>query len=228
MAVKILIGGFKHETNTFSRLPTGLDAYRARGFHIGDAIVPAYGATRTEIAAFLDACKRHGWEPVCSVVGDATPSGLVTKEAFDTAAGHMLEAIERSGPIDAVLLQLHGAMVCEHTSDGEGSLLRIIREKVGPKVPIGVTLDLHANVTHAMAHHADVIVSYRTYPHIDTYEIATECADLIAAGTDIDYDGVSGPLEFVDAGEPSQASILILEFNAEGVLEVKGSVIGKV
>ena len=55
-----------------------------------------------------------------------------------------------------------------------------------------------------------------------------ECADLIAAGTDIDYDGVSGPLEFVDAGEPSQASILILEFNAEGVLEVKGSVIGKV
>jgi microcystin degradation protein MlrC len=180
MARKVLIGGFKHETNTFSRLPTGLDAYRARAFHVGDAIVEAYGATRTEIAAFLDACKRHGWQPVCSVVGDATPSGLVTKEAFDTVAGLMLEAIDKSGPIDAILLQLHGAMVCEHTPDGEGSLLRLIREKVGPRVPIGVTLDLHANVTHAMVHHADVIVSYRTYPHIDTYEIATECADLIA------------------------------------------------
>ncbi len=114
------------------------------------------------------------------MVGDATPSGFVTKEAFDTVAGLMLEAIDKGGPIDAILLQLHGAMVCEHTPDGEGSLLRVIRDKVGPKVPIGVTLDLHANVTHAMAHHADVMVSYRTYPHIDTYEIATECADLIA------------------------------------------------
>jgi ABC-type branched-subunit amino acid transport system substrate-binding protein len=56
----------------------------------------------------------------------------------------------------------------------------------------------------------------------------TECAELIAAGTDVDYDGVSGPLEFVDAGEPSEASILILEFDADGALQVVGSVLGKV
>lgn len=54
------------------------------------------------------------------------------------------------------------------------------------------------------------------------------CLELIQAGTDIDYDGVSGPLEFIDAGEPSQASILILEFNAEGVIEVAGAVEGSV
>ncbi|MEZ5816809.1 MAG: M81 family metallopeptidase [Hyphomicrobiaceae bacterium] len=180
MARKVLIGGFKHETNTFSRLLTGLDAYRSRSLHIGDAIAAAYRGTKTEIAAFLDACQRYGWQPVLSIVGDATPSGLVTKEAFDTFAGHMLDTLDKHGPVDAVLLQLHGAMVCEHTPDGEGSLLRAIRQKVGWSVPIGVTLDLHANVTHAMAHHADAIVSYRTYPHVDTYEIAVECADLIA------------------------------------------------
>ena len=180
MARKVLIGGFKHETNTFSRLLTGLDAYRARSLHMGDDIVRAYGTTRTEIAAFLDACKRHGWEPVCSIVGDATPSGLVTREAFETISGAMLDTLAKEGPVDAVLLQLHGAMVCEHTPDGEGTLLRLIRAKVGPDVPIGVTLDLHANVTHEMVHNADVIVSYRTYPHVDTYEIATECADLVA------------------------------------------------
>ncbi|MGE0766702.1 MAG: M81 family metallopeptidase [Hyphomicrobiaceae bacterium] len=180
MARKILIGGFKHETNTFSKLPTGLDAYKSRSFYIGDAIASAYAGTETEVCAFLDACTRHGWQPVLSIVGDATPSGLVTREAFDTFAGHMLAAIDREGPVDAVLLQLHGAMVCEHTPDGEGSLLRLIRQKVGLSVPIGVTLDLHANVTHAMAQNADVIVAYRTYPHIDLYEIATECSDLIA------------------------------------------------
>ena len=177
---KVLIGGFKHETNTYSRLPTGIDAYRSRGLHFGEDIVSAYGRTRTEIAAFLDACRRHDWQPVLSVVGDATPSGAVTQEAFDTIARHMIETIDREGPVDAVLLQLHGAMVCEHSPDGEGTLLRLVREKIGPGVPIGVTLDLHANVTHDMTHYADVIVSYRTSPHVDLDEIATECADLIA------------------------------------------------
>lgn len=180
MARKVLIGGFKHETNTFSRQPTTLQSYKSRAFYVGDAILPAYSGTQTEIAAFLDACTRHGWQPVLSIVGDATPAGYVSKEAFDTFAQHMLQAIDRDGPVDAVLLQLHGAMVCEHTPDGEGSLLRIIREKVGPGVPIGVTLDLHGNVTQEMAYNADVIVSYRTYPHIDLYETATECAELIA------------------------------------------------
>ena len=55
-----------------------------------------------------------------------------------------------------------------------------------------------------------------------------DCADLLANGADIDYDGVSGPLEFIDAGEPSIASILTLQFNAEGVLEVIGSVQGQI
>ena len=55
-----------------------------------------------------------------------------------------------------------------------------------------------------------------------------DCKKLIADGVDIDYDGISGPLEFVDAGEPSEASILILEFDADGALQVVGSVNGKI
>ena len=52
------------------------------------------------------------------------------------------------------------------------------------------------------------------------------CAELVAAGTDIDYDGLSGPLEFIDAGEPSEASILTLQVNGEGSIDVIGSVFG--
>lgn len=179
MAPHILIAGFKHETNTFSTLPTDLDAYRARALHFGDAIRPAYEGTNTEIAGFLDACGRYGWEPVLSVVADATPSGKVTKEAFDTITGAMLATIDKFGPLDAVLLQLHGAMVAEEHPDGESATLSLLRQKLGPDIPIGVTHDLHANVTDRTAELADVLVSYRTYPHVDQHETATKCAALI-------------------------------------------------
>lgn len=177
---RVLIAGFKHETNTFSKLPTDLEAYRARGLYFGGEVRSAFEGTNTEIAGFLDASEKNGWEPVLSVVGDATPSGKVTRDAFDIITGNILKVIDDGRPPDAILLQLHGAMVAEHEEDGEGALLSLIRDKVGRNVPIGVTLDLHANVTERMGALADVIVSYRTYPHIDQFETATKCAALIA------------------------------------------------
>lgn len=180
MITRVLIAGFKHETNTFCKLPTDLDAYRARGLYYGEEMRTALAGTNTEIAGFLDACERHGWEPVLTVAGDATPAGKVTREAFDEVSGHILKVIDEQGSPDAILLQLHGAMVGEDHEDGESALLSLIREKVGGDVPIGVTHDLHANVTDRTGALADVLVSYRTYPHIDQYKTATLCADLIA------------------------------------------------
>jgi len=179
MPRKILIAGFKHETNTFSRLPTTIADYGSRAVHRGAAIATAYSGTNTEVAAFLDGCKRHGWEPVLTVVADATPSGKLTRECYETFAGEIVEAARREKP-EAVLLNLHGAMVAEHQDDGEGELIARIRAVLGKGAVIGVTLDLHANVTQRMAENADILVSYRTYPHIDTYAIAVECVDLVA------------------------------------------------
>jgi len=180
MAPRVLIAGFKHETNTFSKLPTDLEAYRVRGLYFDDDMRSAFEGTNTEIAGFLKACEEHGWEPVLAVAGDATPSGTVTREAFETVTGHILQVIDEDGPPDAILLQLHGAMVAEHEDDGEGALLSLVRGRIGRDVPIGVTLDLHANVTERMASLSDVIVSYRTYPHIDQFETASKCAGLVA------------------------------------------------
>lgn len=180
MTRRVLIAGFKHETNTFSKLPTDLTAYRARALHYGDNIRTAYTGTNTEIAGFLDACKKYDWEPVLTVVADATPSGLVTREAYDEIAGCILKGIDEAGPLDAILLQLHGAMVAEGHEDAQGELLSQIRKRVGDDIPIGVTLDLHANITQEVADLATALVSYRTYPHIDQHETATKCADIIA------------------------------------------------
>ncbi len=181
MAPRVLIAGFKHETNTFSKLPTGLDAYRARALQFGeDEMRAAYTGTNTEIAGFIDACEGHGWDPVFAVAGDATPSGKVTAEAYDAIAGCIFKTIEEQGPLDAVLLQLHGALVAEGRNDAQADLLAGIRERAGDTIPVGVTLDLHANVSERLAALCTVLVSYRTYPHIDQHETATKCADLIA------------------------------------------------
>ncbi|MHA1165491.1 MAG: M81 family metallopeptidase [Alphaproteobacteria bacterium] len=180
MTKRVLIAGFKHETNTFSKLPTGLDAYRKRALYYGEDIRAAYTGTNTEIAGFLDACEKYDWEPVLSVVADATPSGLVTREAYDEITGCILKTIDDAGPFDAILLQLHGAMVAEGHEDAQGELLSQIRKRAGNDIPIGVTLDLHANITGQVAELSTILISYRTYPHIDQHETATKCADLIA------------------------------------------------
>lgn len=180
MTHRVLMAGFRHETNTFSVLPTDLAAFKARSLHRGAEIEPAYRGTQTEVAAFFDACPRHGWTPVPVLAADATPSGPVTREAFETFTNEILAALDAAAPLDALFLPLHGAMVTAHEEDGEGALLEAIRAKVGRALPIAVTLDLHANVTDKMAALADILVSYRTYPHVDQYAIATEALELLA------------------------------------------------
>jgi microcystin degradation protein MlrC len=176
---RILIAGFKHETNTFCRLPADMAAYRARALYLDGDVAKNLANTKTEIAGFLDFCKKEGWEVRHPVHANATPSGPVLPEMFDFVRDRILACIAADGPFDAALLCLHGAMVCEHTEDGEGELLTAIRAALGPDVPIAATLDLHANVTDRMAEQADIMIPYRTYPHIDQYEVATRAAELV-------------------------------------------------
>ena len=179
MTARILIAGFKHETHSFSRLPTTLDDYRARALLYGAELDQLRG-TATEIAGFLDACDEYGWEPVNAVFADATPSGKVSRDAFDHVSDCIVKTAQECGPIDGMLLCLHGAMVCEHELDGEGALLRRIRQELGRDLTIAATHDLHANVSDEFASWVDILVSYRTYPHIDQYEVARQAGELMA------------------------------------------------
>ncbi|MEK9753248.1 MAG: M81 family metallopeptidase [Rhodospirillaceae bacterium] len=176
---RVLVAGFKHETNTFCRLAADMAAYRARALYLDDAVAKNLAHTKTEIAGFLDFCKKEGWEVRHPIHANATPSGPVTQEMYDFVRDRILACIATDGPFDAALLCLHGAMVCEHTEDGEGELLTEIRTALGPDAPIAATLDLHANVTERMAEQADILIPYRTYPHIDQYEVATRAAELL-------------------------------------------------
>ncbi len=168
-----------HETNTFSQLPTTLDSYKARSLYYGSDVTKFMRGTKTEIAAFIDACERFGWHGTYPVFANATPSGKVTEETFEHITNVIVDALKDQGPFDAVCLALHGAMVCTHLDDGEGELIARVRAVVGSNIPIVVTLDLHANISDQMAELADIITIYKTYPHIDQYETANEAAALL-------------------------------------------------
>src|SRR5262245_5291356 len=179
MAYRVLIAGFMHETNTFSRLSTTLDDYRRRFLVEGEDMVPKFKGTRNEIGGFIDAVASHGWQPVYVVAANATPSGKLTKECWETIRDMIVNATRKAGKLDGICLSLHGAMVTETEDDAEGALLELLRGVVGPDVPIAATLDLHANATVRMAKNANALVSYRTYPHIDGYERAVQAAALV-------------------------------------------------
>jgi microcystin degradation protein MlrC len=94
----------------------------------------------------------------------------VTAEAFERITGELIGRLSAALPVDAVYLDLHGAMVSEPFEDGEGELLRRVRAVVGPEVPIGISLDYHSNVTPLMVETSDSLIGYRTYPHVDRIE----------------------------------------------------------
>lgn len=179
MAKRVLAARFMHETNTFSVVKTDLAAFRRREFHRDNEIPAAFRGTNSAFGATFEAADKYGWQLVHPVSTTATPSGLVTTEAFEAVVELIVRAAAEQGPIDGVLLHLHGAMVTEAHEDGEGVLLARLRAAIGPAVPVIVTLDLHANVTELMVEKSTALIAFRTYPHIDMYERAWQGADLL-------------------------------------------------
>ena len=112
MGHRILLGKFAHETNRFSSRPTDLNAFRAVMFHTGKDAEDRLRGTNSEIAGFLDIADVEGWTIVPTVAAVAGPSGLVTAAAERAISAEILVGCDH-GPIDGVLLALHGAMVTE-------------------------------------------------------------------------------------------------------------------
>lgn len=177
---RVVLAMMKHETNTFSPVPTDLARFSkgAERPPEGEAVLAAYRGTGSCIAGFIGAAEEAGAEIVPSIAANAPPSGPVETAAYEHVRDAILESV--AGGCDAILLDLHGAMVTERHEDGEGELLARIRE-IAPEVPIGVTLDMHANLYPAMVEHADVIAGYQTYPHIDYHETGVRAARPIFA-----------------------------------------------
>lgn len=170
---KWVIARFQHETNTFSPIPTPLEAFNPLWNQ--DAYQDQENA-RTAMGAFIQIAKSQNVQIVTPVCAFSNPSGTVGGKAYERVCNSIVDAIKQG--CDAVLLDLHGAMVSEFEVDGEGHLLKRIRS-IAPDIPIAVALDLHANVTPTMVENSDVMVSFKTYPHIDMYETGLHAGELL-------------------------------------------------
>src|SRR6202011_1627374 len=172
--MRLLIAMMKHETNTFSPVPTPLSRFRP--LH-GTAAIRRYRGAGTGLGAYLDLAEREGAEIVLPIAAGSPPSGPVEDSAYVHITEAICEAAARGG-FDGIMLDLHGAMVTESLEDGEGEFLKRLRA-IDPKTPIAVSLDMHANLYDAMIANATVITGYRTYPHIDTYETAKLAGEIL-------------------------------------------------
>jgi microcystin degradation protein MlrC len=175
---RFLLAMMKHETNTFSPVVTDLQRFRDWGLHEDEAVVTAYRGTNHPIAAYIDLAEEMGAEIISPVAAEAMPSGFVEQEAYRYLSDRILDAVKTKGPFDAILLDLHGAMVPRGGVDGEGPLLAAIR-RIAPKTPIGVTFDMHGNMTQETMDNADVVLCYKHYPHTDMAVTGKTCASII-------------------------------------------------
>lgn len=181
--MRIIVAGFEHETNTFAASKAGMAAFRAGGgwpgMVSGEAMFAALENTNIPASGFIAAARQHGHDVVPATWCAASPSAHVTRDAYETITSLILQQIHDALPVDAVYLDLHGAMVAEHVDDGEGEFITRVRNLIGPDIPLVVSLDLHGNVTERMLDGADALVAFRTYPHIDMAQTGARTFDYL-------------------------------------------------
>ncbi|MDP2242359.1 MAG: M81 family metallopeptidase [Burkholderiales bacterium] len=180
---RIAVGGFQHETNCFVPARTDFEyfaAHRDRPPLVrGPDVIKWLSDTSFALPGFFaEMGARHDYVPLVWTSGGA--GGYVTRDAFERITGEMVGRLSEAMPVDAVYLELHGAMVSEDFEDAEGELLRRVRAVVGERVPVVISLDYHANVTSQMVQMTDGIIGYQTYPHVDRRQTGQRAAKVLA------------------------------------------------
>ena len=175
---KILIAECKQEVASFNPVLSHYDDFRVS---FGDDVVARHRGVRSEVAGALSVFESRAGTQVVPAYSarSITSGGILAGPDFERIAREFLSSVHRAGPVDAVYFALHGAMASENEDDPEGYLLAETRKILGEQIPIVVSLDLHGVLTDRMLQHADAVVMYHTYPHVDFYETGGRAARLL-------------------------------------------------
>jgi microcystin degradation protein MlrC len=178
--MRFAILGISHETNTFSIVPATYDEFEKRGgLFRGQEMIDEYAEAEFTISGYLQAAEELGFDAVPLMYAVTGPIGTITKDAYDRITTEMFAMLHDQGPWDGILIANHGAAVSEEFPDMDAEFTRSVREIVGPAVPVGVTLDMHCNISTDTVANTDVCVVWRTCPHLDAKVRGRKCADLI-------------------------------------------------
>jgi len=177
--MRVAVGSLMQETNTFVPFRTTVETFRSHYIRRGREVLEGFGDARVEVPGFLSVLAEAGIAPVPLLAAHALSGGYVTRAAFDELLGELVARLEEAGPVDGVLLALHGAMAVEDEPDAEAEILERVRSVLPAGTPIGVSLDLHGHITPRMLQPGVFLVGYREYPHIDMFETGERVARLL-------------------------------------------------
>ena len=172
--------GFLHESNTFLPVPTTYEDFARTSMTRGAGMLERWKGGRHELSGMFAGLEEMGLTAVPCMATFAVPSGALTEDAYERVVAELLDSVRQNLPVDALLVALHGATVSVPYPDADGEFLRRLREMVGPEMPVVLTLDLHANISSAMAQHSTALVTYRSNPHLDQEERGREAARLLS------------------------------------------------
>lgn len=176
--MRIALAGWLHESNTFTPDTTEIQHFRESFLHHGEDLLPVWRDAHHELGGMIAGCVANGADTVPLMAAWATPRGPLTRATYETLVANLLERLAAAGPVDAMVLALHGAMVAEHLPSADSETIVRVRKVLGPNVPLVVSLDMHANIAGPMVHLPNVTVAYRTYPHVDQRDRGNECVTL--------------------------------------------------
>ena len=178
---RVAVGSILTECNQFGGKLIERDEFARSQLARGEAVMSIGGGA---VGGMLHTLKEQNAGIVPLVVASAYPGGPIDHECYAQLKADLLEDLGKALPVDGVLLALHGAAVSTEVDDVEGDLLAAVREIVGPDVPVVGTLDLHANVTTQMMRHADGLIAWETYPHVDPFTTGVRGARLLLGTLD--------------------------------------------
>jgi microcystin degradation protein MlrC len=179
--MRVAIAELKQETNTFVSRPTTMADFETWHYWTGPELIAGSQGTNCEIDGFLNVLGAAGIEPVPIIATFAMSGGKVDDATYERLLTELLNGIEKAGPLDGVLLALHGAMVTDSDDSPDTNTLRAVRELIGPDLPLVATYDLHANLIARMTDYADALVGFKTSPHIDQRDTGERGARVMTA-----------------------------------------------
>jgi microcystin degradation protein MlrC len=180
MPTKIFTACLGTETNSFSPIPTGMDLFRRTMFVRGGAHGDKPNVFALPLIIWRERARALGWDVAEGLSAFAMPAGDTTRVAYEAMRDEILSDLRAAMPVDAVMINLHGAMIADGYPDAEGDLLAHIRALVGPGVLVAAELDLHCHLTELKVASVDAMVIFKEYPHIDVTDRAEELFRIVA------------------------------------------------
>ena len=171
------MGYFSIESNSFVEAETTLDDFRRQTFAVGDELHREVLGPASELTGAWDVLEAAGMRIVPAIAAGSSPAPPVTDEVIAAVLDALLAAC--SDDLAGAYLALHGSAVSRSEDDPEGLLLAALRARLGPEVPIAISLDHHANMTRRMLDAVDIVTAYRTCPHTDLMACGAQAAGLL-------------------------------------------------